>query len=222
MKDYHGGNLFVPPDSRHTLRELVMASIKLLGDDGRIYAVSIPGQDGWQDVPLPTRQGIDEIIHIGRGAIFLPIAGLEGAVYFLEQVYEYRVLGIEVYEDDVNYPGNLSAVNTFVDRWLHFCEYVEVLSGFFYQASGALSQEDFSAKAQALHDQNLPALLESFSANWLTYLNASLATKGQEEIRHIAHEEHIRLQEPTFTMDTLPSGALFVRRSPFAARNRYA
>jgi hypothetical protein len=149
--------------------------------------------------------------------------GLTLFVRFEKNLDNYHVVGISTYADDLDFPDEAyqeeapyppeepEHVRTFVQNWLNTCEQVHATFGYF--SHYYLSEEtDYSEKLLSiLQHHDLARLSELFSIMWLTYIGSELIAVGAER-----YLEAFRNQDDSIKIQTMPSGAVFIRTTPDA------
>ncbi len=211
MGDYYGGYIFFPTiHDRNTLIQLVMDVIEASPTNTQaLEEIWLYDGEDTNPTDLPPEQALIELANTERGALFVQPPALEDAAFWFEPPVEghqtINVWGYDIGLVNRSDRDNLGKVSSFIDRWLALCEKGGADFGFFGKYLQTTEKTYRDQVLPALLNNDVEALMSDIAIYWLVYLGPEQAKRWR-----MLHKEI-----PALDIQTLPSGALFVRTSQY-------
>ncbi len=211
-KNSIGGNILLPYNEKLLVPELILQTLRMLGNEKDIMSISTSYNGRWQRLQPNVGDSLAVLLQVGYGSVMLPIAGMRGHVVFgANKQEEYYKIWLGINEGDIAPARDINQVNHFVVQWIHLCEELQALYAFMHHFSFETEEEYLkNVFLPALHDKNVTKLLDT-AMNWLMYFGTDLAL--QAENRHVLEkcEEEEQSFYPQISCYPLDSGAWVVR-----------
>lgn len=205
MDKYLGGYIFIPIVPEHSPADIVMMTVQRMATLRDIRAVFIwqADDEDWVDVPLSV------LCRAGRGCVRLYIDGLDCMLHFDLHADTYYRVAISVYTGFLLSDRYRCAIETFVGRWMNFCEEMQAVFGYFGRLSH-MTEPAYrdTVMLPALRQGDVAALSGDLSLYWLLYFGPELATQGREIEAAMVNSP---LPLECMTVRDIPTGGLFIR-----------